>query len=57
MSLKGFDLNEKEYAEYPKTLYMDFYLHLLNYLSASDLLYEVVTLLFRFFLLYFLFNN
>jgi hypothetical protein len=41
MNLVGLELKDKNYMDYPKRIYMDYYLRLLAFLSQNEFIYDV----------------
>lgn len=41
MNLDGLELKDKNYMDYPKRIYMDYYLRLLAFLSQNEFIYDV----------------
>jgi len=46
MSPDGFETKDKNYLDYPKRIYMDYYLKLLGFLGQNEFIYEVGFLFF-----------
>ncbi len=41
MSLDGIEMTNKNYLDYPKQIYMNYYLQLLEFLGQNELIYDV----------------